>query len=224
VLRAVDGAASAIHEIAEHARFNFEPCDYLAGNGRREPMYRMTPKGLSELGMSFSGDQSRVIRIRFISAFEEVAARLLSTERTITEQLHALERREMPSKLKGQIGSKDFIAEDGDELTTDSLKVAAMHKKRHDNVIAMIRKRVAEAAEVGGWGLLNFKKSHRPNFGETFTEVFGPNGATRQEPAYRISRDGFSLLEWGQRNFALSSYVSEQGKEAAAGREDTKRR
>ena len=92
--------------ISEHARLNFEPCDYLAGNGRREPMYRMTAKGLSELAMSFTGDDAREVRIRFLDAFEEVAQRLLRADKTITDQLHALERREMPSKLKGQIGSK----------------------------------------------------------------------------------------------------------------------
>ena len=92
--------------IAEHARLNFQPCSYAAPNGKQEPMYRMTAKGLSELAMGFSGDDAREVRIRFLTAFEEVAARLAQAERTITEMLHDLERREMPSKLKGQIGSK----------------------------------------------------------------------------------------------------------------------
>lgn len=111
VLRTIDRMRSSKHpEIAEHARLNFEPTMYTVpgGNGatRQETMYKMTAKGLSELAMSFSGDEARVIRIRFLNAFEEVAERLARAERTITERLLALERREMPSKVKGQIGSR----------------------------------------------------------------------------------------------------------------------
>lgn len=69
-------------------------------------MYKMTAKGLSELGMSFAGDDSRIIRIRFINAFEEVAERLARAERSIAERLFDLERRELPSQIKGQVGSK----------------------------------------------------------------------------------------------------------------------
>ena len=92
--------------IAEHARLNFQPCAYAAANGRLEPMYRMSAKGLSELAMGFSGEDSREMRIKFINAFEEVANRLARAERSITARLHELERREIPSQLKGKIGSK----------------------------------------------------------------------------------------------------------------------
>lgn len=107
VLRTIDRMrASGRTLIAEHARLNFEPCTYSGQNGKTEPMYRMTAKGLSELAMGFSGDDAREVRIRFLNAFEEVEARLARAERTITEQLLDLERRELPSKIKGQIGSK----------------------------------------------------------------------------------------------------------------------
>lgn len=107
VLRTIDQMLrSGRSLIAEHARLNFEPCTYAGQNGKTEPMYRMTAKGLSELAMSFSGDDAREVRIRFLNAFEAVAARLASAERTITEMLHDLERRELPSKAKGQIGSQ----------------------------------------------------------------------------------------------------------------------
>lgn len=62
---------------------------------------------------------------------------------------------------------QDFIAADGEVLTTDSLKVAQVHKKRHGDVLRLIRQRMSEAGE------------------------------------------------WGERNFALSSYLSAQGKEIA---------
>ncbi|MEQ1683470.1 MAG: Rha family transcriptional regulator [Burkholderiaceae bacterium] len=60
---------------------------------------------------------------------------------------------------------QDFIGIDGEQLTTDSLKVAQVHRKRHADVLRLIRLRMTDAGE------------------------------------------------WGQRNFALSSYVSEQGKD-----------
>lgn len=93
-------------EIAEHYRLNFQPVDFLDAKGERRPMYRMSAKGLSELAMSFAGEDARVIRIRFLNAFEEVAQRLARAERSITERLLELERRELPSQVKGQVGSK----------------------------------------------------------------------------------------------------------------------
>lgn len=107
VLRTIDRMRSSKRKlIAEHARLNFEPCFYAASNGKLEPMYRMTAKGLSELGMGFSGDDAREVRIRFLSAFEEVAERLARAERSITQKLLELERREMPSVVRGQVGSR----------------------------------------------------------------------------------------------------------------------
>lgn len=97
-------------EIVEHHRLNFQPTMYSVpgpkGAMREEPMYRMTAKGLSELAMSFSGEEARVIRIRFLNAFEEVADRLARAERSITDRLLELERREMPSVVRGQVGSR----------------------------------------------------------------------------------------------------------------------
>jgi Rha family phage regulatory protein len=60
----------------------------------------------------------------------------------------------------------EFISADGDVLTTDSLKVAAVHGKRHDNVVSLIRRRLAES---GKWGLLNFKEiSYVDESGRTY--------------------------------------------------------
>lgn len=107
VLRTIDRMRSSDRSvIADHYRLNFEPVDFTDAKGERRPMYRMTAKGLSELAMGFSGDDAREVRIRFLNAFETVAERLASAERTITAMLHDLERREVPSVVKGQIGSK----------------------------------------------------------------------------------------------------------------------
>lgn len=107
VLRAIDQMRKSTHpEIAEHYRLNFEPVDFIDKNGDRRPMYRMTEKGLSELAMSFTGEKARVIRIRFLNAFEAVARRLAQAEKSITAMLHDLELREVPSVVKGKIGSR----------------------------------------------------------------------------------------------------------------------
>jgi len=52
VLRTIDKMIKSAHpEIANHARLNFEPVDFIDKNGDSRPMYRMTAKGLSELAM-----------------------------------------------------------------------------------------------------------------------------------------------------------------------------
>ena len=48
---------------------------------------------------------------------------------------------------------QDFIGIDGEQLTTDSLKVAQVHRKRHSDVLRLIRQRMEES---GDWGLRNF--------------------------------------------------------------------
>ncbi len=106
VLRAVERRVNSCRpRISEHAQRNFALVDFADAKGQRRPMYRMTAKGLSELAMGFTGDDACEVRIRFVDAFEEVAARLERAEKSIAEQLHALTRREAPSELKGRVGS-----------------------------------------------------------------------------------------------------------------------
>lgn len=111
VLRIIDRMSASPHpEIVAHRERNFAPTTYAVpgpkGATRMEPMYRMTAKGMTELTMGFTGEQARIVRIRFVNAFEAVAERLAQAERSITAMLHDLERREVPSVVKGQIGSK----------------------------------------------------------------------------------------------------------------------
>lgn len=74
----------------------------------------------------------------------------------------------------------DFIAEDGGQLITDSLKVATVHGKRHDNVLQLVRKRVKEA---GAWGLLNFKEGI----------YFDPRNR-QNHVMYTMTKDGYQFL------------------------------
>lgn len=106
VMRSIGRMAKSHHpEIVEHYRRNFASVDYSDQKGERRPMYRMTQKGLAELAMGFTGEPSRVIRIRFLNAFEEVASRLERAEKSITQMLHEHSKRAAVSETKGRIGS-----------------------------------------------------------------------------------------------------------------------
>jgi Rha family phage regulatory protein len=70
--------------------------------------------------------------------------------------------------------------------TTTSLEVAQHFGKRHDNVLQAIQ---SLRAQVG--------PDHALNFQEMVNEVQIGSGATRQHPAYRLTRDGFTLLAMG---------------------------
>jgi Rha family phage regulatory protein len=75
---------------------------------------------------------------------------------------------------------QDFISVDGGELTTDTLKVAAVHGKRHDNVLRIVRQRLADAGE---WGVLNFKET---------PYVDAQNGQTYS--MFTMTKDGYAFL------------------------------
>ena len=75
---------------------------------------------------------------------------------------------------------RDFIDADGEKLTTDSLRVALVHKKQHHNVLALIRKRVGEA---GAWGLLNFKEGVH----------FDPRNQ-QSHPMFTMTQAGYQFL------------------------------
>lgn len=73
------------------------------------------------------------------------------------------------------------------QITTTSTQVAAHFNKRHDNVMRAIRNIGAEADA----------DFYRRNFEEVITEFTNGKGGTQQAPAYRITRDGFTLLAMG---------------------------
>lgn len=75
---------------------------------------------------------------------------------------------------------QEFITADGETLITDSLRVAQVHKKRHDNVMQLIRKRVVEA---GAWGLLNFKEAQY---------IDSQNG--QQYDMFTMTKEGYQFL------------------------------
>jgi len=68
-------------------------------------------------------------------------------------------------------------------LSTD---IAQHFGKRHDHVLRDIENLLPQ-----------LPVKHAPNFGETSVEVAQPNGGTRESKAYRLSKDGFTLLAMG---------------------------
>lgn len=81
----------------------------------------------------------------------------------------------------------DFIQADGDELSTDSTMVAAAFKRSHDGVLKSVRAIIKKLPpERLGY------------FAETFVKRPNPNGGGYIEsPAFRMNRDGFTLLTMG---------------------------
>lgn len=69
----------------------------------------------------------------------------------------------------------------GDELSTTSRQVAAVFGKRHTHVLRAIRELLDQLPV----------DDHALNFEPMIVEVDIAKGATRRDPAYRISRDGF---------------------------------
>jgi len=80
----------------------------------------------------------------------------------------------------------DFIAADGEQLSTDSRKVAAVFGKTHYVVMRRIRELVVD-----------LDIEHGDYFALMQTEIDIGNGAVRLDPAYCITRDGFALLAMG---------------------------
>lgn len=72
------------------------------------------------------------------------------------------------------------------KVTTTSLDVAKYFHKRHDNVIRDIENLIAQLPQ-----------DHLLNFEGMVVETEIGSGAVRKDPAYRITRDGFTLLAMG---------------------------
>jgi len=72
------------------------------------------------------------------------------------------------------------------QVTTTSTQVAEHFNKRHDTVLRAIRNLLEEMPE-----------GYRRNFAEVITEYTNGKGGTQQGPAYRMTRDGFTLLAMG---------------------------
>ena len=70
--------------------------------------------------------------------------------------------------------------------TTTSIEVARHFGKRHDDVLRLIRNLVEQLPE-----------GYARNFAAIQIDVDLGMGRTRQDPAYRLTRDGFTLLAMG---------------------------
>lgn len=107
VMRSIRSMLGSKHpEIAAHYQTNFGLVEFIDAKGERRPMYRMTQKGMAELAMGFGDDVSRLIRIRFLNAFECVANRHASLDRSITQMLMDHDKRASASVARGRVGAQ----------------------------------------------------------------------------------------------------------------------
>ncbi|OUY08739.1 Rha family transcriptional regulator [Acinetobacter populi] len=81
----------------------------------------------------------------------------------------------------------DAVFIQNQQIKTNSLKVAKIFAKRHDNVIRAIENLKSECDS--DFYLLNFE--------EVIAEYENGKGGTQQAPAYNLTKDGFTLLVMG---------------------------
>ncbi|MRW88826.1 hypothetical protein GJ699_02375 [Duganella sp. FT80W] len=113
ILRQIDQMRDSKQpEIANHWRLNFEPRirTYKTGKGqtRQSRMYLMTKDGLSELAMSFTGDRARLVRIRFIAAFNAMADQLQNQGNNLVRQFFATEVQYTNEKSKVSASARNM--------------------------------------------------------------------------------------------------------------------
>lgn len=89
------------------------------------------------------------------------------------------------SNTKGQPSTEVSVEIIGGKPTTTSLDVAKHFGKQHKDVLRAIR------------NLDCSTEFHERNFAPTIQTVLGPKGAKREEPAFRMTRDGFTFLCMG---------------------------
>ena len=73
IIRKIDiGFKSENKEILDFTRHNFKVSEYIDQSGKANKMYEMTEEGFAELAMSFTGEKSKLIRIRFLAEFKRL--------------------------------------------------------------------------------------------------------------------------------------------------------
>lgn len=132
VLRSIDlTRASTVAEIAEFWRLNFEPRDFVDERGKSYRAFQMTKDGFLELAMSFTGAPARLVRIRFIRAFNSLALRLAVFHEGRDQAREQLQIRDAVSRSRGTEGSH------------------LMHRRRREKrQIEMERSRLAEPVQL----------------------------------------------------------------------------
>jgi Rha family phage regulatory protein len=91
---------------------------------------------------------------------------------------------------------ENLVVVQDNKVVTTSLKVAEVFEKEHYNVIRDIK------------NLECSRKFHALNFEFMQRSIKIGNGATRQEPCYNITRDGFVFLAMGFTGKKASQFKS----------------
>jgi Rha family phage regulatory protein len=120
-------------EIREHHRLNFEQTVETRVNpsgGAPIPSiaYRMTKDGLSELAMSFTGNKARLVRIRFIAAFNAMAEHIDRRDSNVWNEIHELEKRDAASFELASLGSRQMLKRKAElpELVTKLVRLNSL--------------------------------------------------------------------------------------------------
>lgn len=102
VLRAFDELECS----SEFNRLNFEPVEFVDEKGETRRQVLMTKNGFMFLAMGFNGRQAALVKEAFISAFDEMAARLRDRSRNLWAELRELERLESASTARASLGGR----------------------------------------------------------------------------------------------------------------------
>ena len=85
---------------------NFASVEYLDEKGESRPMYLITRDGFAILAMGFTGKEAALWKVRFLSAFNDMADQLRSSQMNLWRQMQALIAHEVESKVRASFGSR----------------------------------------------------------------------------------------------------------------------
>jgi len=79
------GLSSVDTEIKEFNARNFRRVDYLDSTGETREMFEITEDGFLDLGMGFTGEKAKKVRIRFIAEFRKAITEIRRLEKLLSE-------------------------------------------------------------------------------------------------------------------------------------------
>jgi Rha family phage regulatory protein len=80
----------------------------------------------------------------------------------------------------------EIVYVDNDDVFTDSMLIAKVFSRRHDNVVRLIQESIKDLEVVD--------YECKPTFEETYKSTDMPNSGNRKDIYYKMDRDGFMFL------------------------------
>ncbi len=172
ILRNIDNVLTQVSD--SFGKLNFEPSDYEQENGlgimTKYRSYNMTKDGFMFLVMGFTGKDAAVIKEWYISAFNQMAAKLFPTAQYGLKQLP-------PSRYISESEAAQFIKSIQAHCKSESKSYPVLYRKLYDHYGITTYKHIPagkleEAARLCGFSLLKLAKVKLPD--EPFTLAFTP--------------------------------------------------